>query len=89
MTSAEILHQVKEERERQILKWGQQDHSDPEWTAILTEEVGESAQETLNVVRAKTPVQLESSVRRLRSELIQVAAVAVAWIEAIDRRIIK
>jgi hypothetical protein len=42
------------------------------WEHILTEEWGE--------------VLEESDVVKLRAELIQVAAVAVAWVEAIDRR---
>ncbi len=44
----------------------------PSWAAILMEEVGEAL---------KT-----SSVEDLRAELVQIAAVAVAWVEAIDRR---
>lgn len=42
------------------------------WAAILAEEVGEALQED-------DPV-------KLRAELVQVAAVACAWVEAIDRR---
>lgn len=42
------------------------------WAAILAEEVGEALQED-------DPV-------KLRAELVQVAAVAAAWVEAIDRR---
>ena len=42
------------------------------WAAILAEEVGEAFQ--------------ERDEAKLRTELVQVAAVAVAWIEAIDRR---
>jgi hypothetical protein len=43
------------------------------WSAILVEEVAEVVEEIGND-------------ERLRAELVQVAAVAVAWIEAIDRR---
>lgn len=89
-----ILGDVIEERRRQVVKWGQQDHpsgdtspelqelcdraqvlcksSDDTWPRILLEEVLEA------FVEPEGP--------RLRQELIQVAAVAVAWIEAIDRR---
>jgi hypothetical protein len=42
------------------------------WEKVLTEEVAEA--------------YAESDVAKLRTELIQVAAVAVAWVEAIDRR---
>ncbi len=94
----DVLDQVAAERSRQDLKWGQQDHPDgtgqyPEvmesyaaeqacqaaaeggyldWMHILREEVAEAFAETDHA--------------RLRAELIQVAAVAVAWVEAIDRR---
>lgn len=44
------------------------------WDAILAEEVGEVLQ------------ALDEGPERTREELVQVAAVAVAWIEAIDRR---
>jgi hypothetical protein len=45
------------------------------WVDILEEEVAEAA--------------AESDPAKLRAELVQVAAVAVAWIEAIDRRAAK
>lgn len=47
----------------------------PTWSHILTEEHAEAIEQAALGDRAK-----------LREELIQVAAVAVAWIEAIDRR---
>jgi len=45
---------------------------DSEWWAILLEEVAEAL--------------AEDDPARLRAELVQVAAVAVSWAEAIDRR---
>lgn len=42
--------------------------------AILTEEVGEVARDLL-----------DGPTDNLRTELVQVAAVAVAWVEALDR----
>ena len=69
----EILHDVRRERGEQITKWGNQSHIHFKWMAILSEEVGEAAQEILHGHRS-----------RLRRELIQVAAVAVAWIEQLD-----
>lgn len=47
------------------------------WADILVEEVAEAHDEAD-----------AGAVDRLRAELVQVAAVAVAWIEAIDRRIV-
>ena len=91
-----VLLQIEAERLSQDAKWGQQDHPDgtgafkpeaekarascehlfasghPMWWPILLEEVFEALAET-------DPV-------KLRAELVQVAAVTVAWIEAIDRR---
>jgi len=93
-----VLLDVSQERGRQNARWGEQNHPDGSghwsyaelangfrkyadevaargqltWTDILREEVYEALAES-------DPV-------KLREELIQVAAVAVAWVEAIDRR---
>ena len=94
-----ILEQIADERFSQLKKWGAQAHPDgtyndfqdkiseardtceyerynlvkgPSWRAILYEEVMESFGETDKA--------------KLRAELIQVAAVAVAWIEDLDSR---
>lgn len=90
------LGEVAVERVRQDQRWGAQNHPDGTgrggerlanarelcreaaeygwltWRHILEEEVSEALAET-------GPAQL-------RDELVQVAAVAVAWVEAIDRR---
>lgn len=97
-TRAAVLGEVGVERARQDARWGVQDHPsgtgqafDDElardaaqlacqdafeggygtWRHILHEEVAEAF--------------AEAAPARLRSELVQVAAVAVAWIEALDR----
>lgn len=93
-----VLTDVAAERARQDAKWGEQNHPDNTggpaegraaigarfacelaakegtltWRHILREEVAEAFAET-------DPM-------KLRAELVQVAAVACAWIEAIDRR---
>lgn len=93
-----VLAEVAAERARQDDTWGEQNHPDgvggpdAEWAAVharmrchyrdraggltwrdvLDEEVAEAYAET--------------DPAKLRAELVQVAAVAVAWIEAIDRR---
>lgn len=90
--------EVIEERRRQDEKWGEQDHPDGtggrgsdeqanmyrslcdarhgkgngSWFDILKEEVFEAG--------------AEADELNLRAELIQVAAVAVSWVESIDRR---
>lgn len=94
-----VVMDVLDERDRQDKQWGEQNHPDGTgptdrnvnarlvaqaknskavakntltWELILIEEVYEAFAET-------DPV-------RLREELVQVAAVAISWIEAIDRR---
>lgn len=74
----QVLQEVQAERERQEQTWGRQDHADPIWLAVLTEEVGEAAQGVLH--------EMFGGTAKARPELVQVAAVVVAWIECIDRR---
>lgn len=77
-----IVMDVIQERKRQDAKFGEQNHLDLTWNAILMEEVGEAAQEILtNQFGA-----IGNGHGDLREELIQVTAVALAWVEAIDRR---
>lgn len=96
-TTEMVLSEVYDERERQDAKWGQQNHPNGTrasnviaanqakaltdahakagtltWRDILDEEVQEAFAETDPAL--------------LRAELVQVAAVATAWVEAIDRR---
>lgn len=52
---------------------------DAEWLPILMEELGEAAHELTYDAGGDRP-------ERLRAELVQVAAMAAAWIEAIDAR---
>lgn len=92
-----VMSEVAAERARQNAKWGEQNHldgtgrpgdeylawwartvcqaNDPakdNWRDILQEEVSEAFAET--------------DPEALRAELVQIAAVAAAWIEALDRR---
>lgn len=85
MNQPAIWQAILEERERQAVQWGE-----PHWwgvgdcsspnvaapvkVAVLAEELGE-------VARAL----LDNDPDGLRRELIQVAAVAVAWLEAVDQ----
>jgi len=70
----DLLQYILEERLRQDKKWGEQDHGDLYWLAILTEEQGELAREIIE------------NGPNIKKELVQVAAVAVAWLEALQRR---
>lgn len=73
------LVSIIDERTRQDEKWGLQRHSWPEWIAILTEEVGEAAHAAVEERWRPT-----GDLGALRTELVQVAAVAVQMIEHID-----
>lgn len=75
MSNPEIPILVMAERDRQDNKWGEQNHGDGIWALILMEELGEAAKEFL-----------EGNLKYARKELIESAAVTVAWVEAIDRR---
>lgn len=73
----QIFKDIQEERDAQDEKWGciESRLSGEPWPQILMEEVGEVAQADMS------PVDYD-----LRAELVQVAAVAVAWIEALNPR---
>lgn len=102
MTTETVLAEIEHERDRQDVVWGEQNHPNGTgmspfdapwakaakaicqaaasagkvtWRDILNEEVRESFAES-------DPV-------KLRAELVQVAAVCVAWIESIDRAAIE
>lgn len=72
------LATVLRERKRQDAKWGVQNHEPMKWLLILGEEYGEACQAILD------HSQLEPW--SYRYELVQCAAVALAAIEAFDRR---
>ena len=76
------VQDVLAERERQDAKWGEQNHDPFTWGAILTEEVGEWQKEALGLRFGPSP---SDGAARLREEAVQVAAVALAIVECIDR----
>ena len=71
------IRDVLSERARQDDRWGEQNHAGVPWLAILMEEVGEFA---------KALITDEASPEECRRELVQVAAVAIAAIESLDRQ---
>lgn len=76
---AQVAHDVNHERVRQDGLWGEQNHDPFTWLAILGEEVGEAAKAALEIRFGKGPLA------HYREELVQVAAVACAMVECIDR----
>jgi hypothetical protein len=81
LTRPEIYGAIDAERKRQDAKWGypRNDHSATDWLAILAEEVGEAAEQSLRVLFDDE--HPEEFVR----ELIHTAAVAVCAIEHFGR----
>jgi NTP pyrophosphatase (non-canonical NTP hydrolase) len=72
----EVQREIRDERDRQDDKWGGWDRFTPPFvfSAVLGEEYGEVCH-----------ALLEGDDHNLREELIQVAAVAMAWVEQIER----
>lgn len=80
----DILTEVFAERRRQDAKWGEQNHAPVLWLAILGEEVGEANKAALE---AHFPnYDRYGDWTDYRRELIEVAAVAVAAVESLDRQ---
>jgi len=75
-----VFQDVAAERARQDAEWGTTGHTPEVWLAILTEEVGEVAREVLGL-RFGEAAKCHGD---LRTELVQVAAVAVSAIESLD-----
>ena len=78
-----IFKEIEKERFKQDQKWGEQNHCPVEWCAILSEEVGEVNKAALEDYFSHGKIDLEN----YREELIQVAAVAVAMIQCLDRNV--
>ncbi len=72
----DVLYEIVKERDSQDVKFGDQTGKGlPKWHAILAEENGEVAKEICEILHGG------GSRENLRVELIQVAAVAVAFIQ--------
>jgi NTP pyrophosphatase (non-canonical NTP hydrolase) len=73
----EILCEISAERDRQDVKWGGvpglERWDDHTYAAVLGEEFGECCK-----------AWLERDAAALREELVQTAAVAIAWVEELD-----
>ena len=96
--SLRVLSDVIAERQRQHARWGVQSHPDGTGglAAVLAREAAQRECDQLSVATLLTwrailaeevaEAFAEVDQDRLREELVQVAAVAVQWIEALDRR---
>lgn len=87
VASSTAIDAVIAERKRQDAKWGQQNHDPQYWTGILMEEVGELAEAINETVFNNGPDErAKGGYANMRAEAVQVAAVAVAFVEMLDRR---
>lgn len=74
-----IMIEVLNERANQDKKWGEQNHSPLEWLPILAEEFGEVSRAVCECYFGNYEFD------NYREELIQIAAVAIAMVESLDR----
>lgn len=94
-----VLDEIAAERARQDAKWGQQNHPDgtaadefnlmlvQQWKDLVDKNATEGESNWNNILFEEAyEAAAETDPAKLRAELVQIAAVAVAWIECIDRR---
>lgn len=81
-----ILRRIRARRFYQHEKFGQQAHGLTVWLTVMAEEVGEVSRGilTLRSIPAENAPVRQASLEHIRSEFVDVAAVAVAAIERID-----
>jgi len=83
---AKALASVVQERKRQEAKWGEQNHDPVYWLGILGEEFGELCQAVNETVFDNGPEERKKGgYENMRAEAVQVAAVAIAFVEYLDR----
>lgn len=75
--------EVLAERNRQDFKWGEQNHPIEKWVPILGEEFGELC-EAINETIFDNGSD-KGGYENVRNEAIQVAAVAIGFLECIER----
>lgn len=71
MLSDKAIELILAERRKQDAKWGVQRHDPATWMMIAVEELGEVSQ-----------ANLQRDPQAYRKELVQMAAVMVAWLES-------
>lgn len=77
------MSDVINERAKQDEKWGEQNHYPPLWVGILGEEYGELCQAVNETVFDNGTDK--GGYENMRKEAVQVAAVALAFIECLDK----
>ena len=83
---AQAMKDLLDERVRQVGQWGVEvGKPDAAFHLVLAEEVGEAARAVLEIDPDATPEDLDR-LEALYGEVVQVAAVSIAWLEEINRR---
>lgn len=80
-----LEREIRHELAIQDSRFSEQNHDPFKWLSILTEELGEAAQAANDAFDWQNKCWKPSEVERYREELIQVAAVAKAMLESLDR----
>lgn len=94
-----VFADIRDERARQDKKWGPQNHPDgtasdefnvrmsEQWKEHVDRKAAEGSTDWISILFEEAyEASCETDPVRLRAEVVQIAAVAVAWLEAIDRR---
>lgn len=86
MTQDQILEEIREEREHQDKKWGGPNHDDHHgpysWASFIITYLGQAVSDTVNEVGDS-----ERALRSFRYNMVKVAALAVAAVEVVDRKL--
>lgn len=81
-----ILEEIREERKHQDKKWGGPNYDDQHdpyaWAAFVTNYLGQALSDFVN-----ESGQYEARYRKWRYNMVKVAALAVAAIEVVDRKL--
>ncbi len=78
-----VLEWVNSERDRQESKWGEQNHKPTDWVSILGEEYGEFCQAVNETVFDNGTNK--GGYENMKTEAIHTAAVAIAFVECLER----
>lgn len=81
----DVLELIRIERAKQDIKWGEQNHTDLYWLAIVAEEFGELSKAIVEMY-ADNAHREKDWTEEIILEAIQTAAVCVVWVETIQRR---
>jgi len=85
MSQKSIIEEILSERKRQDLVFGEQNHDPVRWISILAEEVGSAAKKANNMRSANDERINELHLHKYETEVIQIAAVALAMLECLER----